>query len=293
LIIKENKAQWLGKVELPAGISSQYISSLMMIAPTLQKGLKIKLVGELVSRPYLEMTAKIMEYFGVYVHWVEDVMHIPHQKYQAKDFTVEADWSAASYYYSIVALAEKAHLKIDGLHNDSLQGDSAIAEISKKFGIETTYTNEGIEIVKAQQPTPFIEYNFLEQPDIAQTVFVIAGGLGIHGLYSGLKTLYIKETDRINAMKTELAKFQVFLSKVPPKFAKNSKDEKFMQDGQAKANESARIQTYRDHRMAMAFAPLSLLFPLKIDNPGVVSKSYPAFWEHLQSLGFIVRPNID
>lgn len=293
LLIKQNKKEWAQEVELPAGISSQYISSLMMIAPVLKNGLKIRLIGELVSRPYLEMTANIMEYFGVKVQWTENEIRIDHQKYIGKEFTVEADWSAASYYYSIVALAEKAHLKVDGLYQNSLQGDSAIAEISKKFGIETIYSDKGIEIVKNAETSPFIEYDFINQPDIAQTVFVMVGGLGMHGLYSGLKTLYIKETDRIHAMKTELAKFQVYLNKVPPRFAKNSNEEKFMQEGKAVYSPVARIQTYRDHRMAMAMAPLGLLFPIRIDKPGVVSKSYPAFWDHLQNLGFEVIEEID
>lgn len=280
--------EWKREVSLPAGISSQYISSLMMIAPTLPEGLKIILEGELVSKPYLEMTANIMRYFGAEVDWEGNTLRIHPGKYEAKEFTVEADWSAASYYYAIAAISHGAKIELEGLYADSVQGDSQIAVMCEKFGISTQYTETGIIIEKTENPSGFFEYDFIEQPDLAQTLSVMCGALDVNGLFTGLKTLRIKETDRIVALQNELGKFQVHLIEVPTKFAKKSGIQYYMQEGRAQENEDAVIETYRDHRMAMAFAPLALKFPLTIDQPGVVSKSYPAFWEDLQKLGFIV-----
>jgi 3-phosphoshikimate 1-carboxyvinyltransferase len=280
-------ATWQEEVTLPADISSQYISSLMMIAPTLKNGLTIHLEGELVSRPYLEMTVRIMEYFGAEVTWADQSIIIKNTPYTARPFDVEADWSAASYYYSIAALSPMgSSIRLLGLYEDSLQGDSKIAEIMESFGVRTDYEVDGILITKDAEHKPFIEYDFIEQPDLAQTVIALCGALGVHGLFTGLKTLRIKETDRIHALQEELNKYGVFLSKVPPRFAKKAQKEYFMVEGTAEYNEEAIIETYRDHRMAMAMAPLAIKFPVKMNKPGVVSKSYPLFWEHLKSCGF-------
>ena len=278
---------WNEEVTLPADISSQYVSSLMLVAPTLKKGLKINLKGDLVSRPYLEMTKRIMEYFGSRVSWNNQTIIIDPQPYIARSFNVEADWSAASYYYSIIALSPiGSDIILNGLFRDSLQGDSRIAEIMESFGVETEFQSNGVRIVKARDHASFYEYDFIEQPDLAQTVIALCGALGVNGLFSGLKTLRIKETDRIQALQTELGKYGVNISKVPPRFARKSLKEYYMVEGKASGNDDASIETYRDHRMAMALAPLAMKFPIKMNKPGVVSKSYPLFWEHLKLCGF-------
>lgn len=276
------------KIELSADISSQYISSLLLIAPTLSNGLEINLVGEIVSRPYLEMTLKIMEYFGVKHLWDGQTIKIQAQKYQAKDFYVEADWSAASYYYIIAAFCDHVDLTLKGLQKDSLQGDSAIATIGNSFGIATAFNKNEIRLTKSgNKATDFFEYDFIKCPDIAQSVSTMAAGLGISVLFSGLQTLRIKETDRIAALQTELAKLQVYLSRLPEKFSKKSGIEYFMQEGKVKSEEQTSIfATYKDHRMAMAFAPLAVYFPIEMEDHMVVTKSYPNYWSDLASIGF-------
>jgi len=270
-----------GKVSIDATMSSQYLSALLLIAPTLEHGLEMTLVGDLVSKPYLLMTLRIMEYFGVEHTWVGDIITVAKQDYIARDFYVEADWSAASYYYSIAALAPAADITLVGLQKDSLQGDAVIADISKHFGIETTYGTDEVRLTKpaGQEPPAMLEYDFLLCPDIAQTVSVMCAGLGVQALFSGLQTLYIKETDRVAALQTELLKVGVYFSKLPEKFSAKSGVTYHMQEGKATAPaEVPTFATYHDHRMAMAFAPLSLLMDICVEDPGVVSKSYGDYW---------------
>jgi 3-phosphoshikimate 1-carboxyvinyltransferase len=279
------------EVAIKGNVSSQYLSALLMVAPILPNGLKLTILEDLVSRPYLEMTLSIMEYFGVNHTWVDNVITVPKQKYTGKPFFVEADWSAASYYYSIASLAETADITLQGLSDHSLQGDSAIAVIAQKFGVVSQFANREVKLTKAKDAIveEFIEYDFLKQPDIAQTVFTICAGLGIQGLFTGLQTLFIKETDRIGAFQTELAKIQVFLSKVPPRFIEGNTQDYYMVDGKASYDEIPIFDTYQDHRMAMALAPLALQHPIMINEPDVVSKSYPDFWNDLVKLGFEIE----
>jgi 3-phosphoshikimate 1-carboxyvinyltransferase len=279
------------EVSIKGNVSSQYLSALLMVAPILPNGLKLTILEDLVSRPYLEMTLSIMEYFGVNHTWVDNVITVPKQKYTGKPFFVEADWSAASYYYSIASLAETADITLQGLSDHSLQGDSAIAVIAQKFGVVSQFANREVKLTKAKDAIveEFIEYDFLKQPDIAQTVFAICAGIGIQGLFTGLQTLFIKETDRIGAFQTELAKIQVFLSKVPPRFMAGNTQDYYMVDGKASYDEIPIFDTYQDHRMAMALAPLALQHPIMINEPDVVSKSYPDFWNDLVKLGFEIE----
>ena len=279
------------KIELSADISSQYISSLLLIAPTLANGLEINLQGEIVSRPYLEMTLKIMEYFGVTHIWDGQTISIQAQKYRAKDFYVEADWSAASYHYIIAAFSTDVDLILKGLRKDSLQGDSAIATIGRSFGIETAYGDNEIRLSKTEDKvTDFFEYDFIKCPDIAQSVSTMSAGLGVSVLFSGLQTLRIKETDRIAALQTELAKLQVYLSRLPEKFSKKSGVEYYMQEGRVEGSEVIpTFATYKDHRMAMAFAPLAVILPIEMEDHMVVTKSYPSYWSDLESIGFKVE----
>jgi len=288
LEIKEGKitGEW---VRLKADISSQYITALLLVAPTLPKGLKIELESEPVSRPYIEMTLRMMEYFGIQYHWEELTIHIDPQEYIAKDYFVESDWSSASYLYSIAAIANSADIIIEGLTDQKLQGDSAISNMMTSFGISTSYNDKSIHIKKIHNDTvPFYEYNFISQPDIAQTVSVIGAAKGSSLLMSGLQTLAIKETDRTKALKQELKKFSVSFVKMPNRFSQKSNVQYFMQEGIAESEMIEEIETYNDHRMAMAFAPLSMRFPIIIKDKEVVHKSYPTYWDDLTQLGFII-----
>ena len=287
--IKSPTGQPPAEISLTANISSQYISAIIMIAPILPQGLTIQLEGEVVSRPYIEMTIGIMRHFGVKVEWNQKIIVIKPQKYIPKDFFVEADWSAASYYYAIAAASDNAEIRLEGLMSQSLQGDAAIVEIGKKFGVTTEFENQAIVIKKSgifKSPV-FFEYDFINQPDIMQSISVLAGILGTQCIFSGLQTLRIKETDRIAALQNELGKFQVYLSAIPKKFAQKTDKELFMQEGKAfSEDETKSIDTYNDHRMAMSFAALSMSFPIIIKDANVVSKSYPKFWSDLNTIGF-------
>lgn len=276
---------------IKAGASSQFVSALLMIAPTLPNGLTLKLDGPVVSRPYIEMTLKLMRYFGVDSWWEDDHIRIAPQAYQGRPFRVEADWSAASYYYSIAALAEEAELELEGLFADSLQGDACLAEMMESFGVETHFEENGIRILKKpgfKLPQVF-EYDFLPCPDLAQTIAVICAGLGVTALFSGLETLRVKETDRIAALRTELKKVGVQFTELPPKLSKKTDNKYHLLEGKAEFSGIPEFDTYEDHRMAMAFAPLGMISPVWIREPGVVEKSYPAFWADLKKIGFSVE----
>lgn len=284
--------QQLGKsgnqVRIHGGTSSQFLSALLMIGPCLPDGLELIPEGELVSRPYLEMTMQLMQYFGASVAWQGEHIVVAPGTYTPREFIVEADWSAASYWYALAALAESPDLRLNGLFADSWQGDAVLSKMMESFGIQTVFEETGIRIqATGAAPKPVFEWNFLECPDIAQTLAVVCAGLGVQGLFSGLETLSIKETDRIAAIRNELAKVGVSFSKLPARFNKNSPDQTFyLVDGKAQWQEPPRFDTYGDHRMAMAFAPLALLAPVVIEDPDVVRKSYGTFWEHLRQVGF-------
>lgn len=291
LKIYSPRSEFKDKITLPANISSQYISAIMMIAPTLAHGLTIQLDGEIVSKPYIDMTQRIMEDFGVEVVWKGNQINIEHQKYKAKDYHIEADWSAASYYYIIAGLSDQCDIILKGLHQNSIQGDAAVAEIGKIFNIETIFDQHQITLrrTKADKKLTVFEYNFLNVPDIAQSLAVLCAGMGISGLFSGLQTLRIKETDRIAALQQELSKVGVYLNKMPVKFSKKTGIEYYMLEGKAtNIDEWVAFDTYNDHRMAMAFASLALRFPIIINDAAVVTKSYPNFWKDIQKIGFEV-----
>lgn len=276
------------KVHISAGTSSQYISALLMIAPTLPHGMELELVGHIVSRPYIEMTLALMAYFGIEHAWEGNIIRIAPQKYQTRPFVVEADWSAASYYYAMAAFADELDLQLNGLFEDSVQGDSVLAEFMQAFGVKTTFNEQGIQLSKTGGTLPGqFGYDFLLCPDLAQTIAVVCGGMGITGRFSGLETLRIKETDRIAALENELAKVEV---KVDAEPIGADGVEYFRFSGQAVVSQPApEFATYEDHRMAMAFAPLAFLGPVKVHEPEVVVKSYPDFWRDLETLGFVVQ----
>jgi len=277
-----------------AGASSQYVSALLLIAPTLPNGLTIKLDGPIVSRPYIEMTLSLMRQFGVTSAWVDAQIHIARQPYQGQSFRVEADWSAASYYYSMAAMAEEADLVLEGLFPQSVQGDACLAEMMQTFGVETQFEEKGIRILKrpgTNLPKVF-EYDFLPCPDLAQTLAVTCAALGVTGLFTGLDTLAIKETDRITALSRELNKIGVQFMSLPNALSKKSNRKYYLLEGKAAFSGIPEFETYEDHRMAMAFAPLGVLSKVRVKEPGVVEKSYPNFWADLEKIGFKVRDGI-
>ncbi|MCO6477366.1 MAG: 3-phosphoshikimate 1-carboxyvinyltransferase [Phaeodactylibacter sp.] len=279
-----------GALSIAAGTSSQYISALLMIAPTLPHGLALRLEGKVVSRPYIEMTLRLMRYFGVEHQWEGDTIRIGPQQYQPRPFRVEADWSAASYYYAMAAFADEAHLQLNGLFDDSLQGDAVLAEMMETFGIRTTFNEAGVLLTRSSAPVPdTFEWDFILCPDLAQTLAVACAGLGVRGVFTGLDTLRIKETDRIAALQAELAKVQCRLEALPPEQAPDARREYFQTGGKASVRGTPCFATYEDHRMAMAFAPLGMLGTARIENPTVVAKSYPNFWEDLKQIGFVIE----
>ncbi len=275
------------ELSIAANTSSQYITALLLVAPTLPNGLRLTLEGKIVSLPYIQMTLSLMQYFGVTHSWSENTIIVEPQEYQAKDITVEADWSAASYYYALAAFADELDLKLNGLFKDSLQGDSVAVELGFHFGVDTTYTEGGLHLTKTEEsPTELLEWDFVKCPDIAQTFAVICAGTGVQGLFTGLETLFIKETDRVAALKNELAKVGVSFVKLPAKFSQKSQKQYFLIEGKAQWDKIPLFPTYEDHRMAMSFAPLAMFNTIKIEDPSVVVKSYPMFWEDLKKLGF-------
>ncbi len=287
LRIGESALAKTNELSISAGTSSQFISALLLIAPTLPIGLRLTLTGELVSRPYIQMTLNLLAHFGATSTWEGETIVVPTQPYRSREFTVEADWSAASYYYSLAALSDTADLQLDGLFADSVQGDSVVQEIYRGFGVNTEFNATGLRLTKAADaPVPALfDYNFTDCPDVAQTLAVTCAGRGVQAIMTGLKTLKIKETDRVAALRTELAKVGVHLNKLPAKFSPRSTEEHFMQEGRAAFSEEPVFATYEDHRMAMALAPLALLGRIGIEDPMVVVKSYPGFYDDLGRLG--------
>ncbi len=272
-------------VTLPANVSSQYISSLMMLGVSLENGLKIKLSSEITSLPYILMTKKIIERIGgtSKIYDREITIEPLTEKVIPEQF-VESDWSSASYFFSIAALSKSARLTLSTFFKDSLQGDSTLVDIYKIFGIETIFEEDHIILSKNKIDLPkSINLNLKDSPDLAQTIIVTCLGLGVDCTLEGLHTLKIKETDRLIALKNEIEKFNV--DKV--EITENS----ITLENNSNLKHEVIIDTYNDHRMAMSFAPLSLIVPIKINNPEVVTKSYVNFWNDLESLGFNILKN--
>ena len=276
------------ELTLPGDVSSQYISSLLMIGPTLPQGLTLKLTGKVTSLPYIDMTLKLMKDFGATA--IRDNLQKPMTisvqagSYQDISYIIENDWSAASYWYEIVALSQdpQAQISLPHLKRDSTQGDSKGADLFSRLGVQTDYTKEGICIYKHGKLPLRVDADFQEIPDLAQTFVVTCCMLDIPFRFTGLHTLRIKETDRISALINELHKLGYVLSA--------EGDNTLLWNGEkCQAEEAPVIATYDDHRMAMAFAPVSFKLPnITIEHPEVVSKSYPHFWDNLQQVGFVI-----
>jgi 3-phosphoshikimate 1-carboxyvinyltransferase len=272
-----------GKLELDGSVSSQYISALLMIAPTIEDGLTLTLTNKITSTPYIDLTLKLMAKFGIRYKWENNKITIDEQSYTAIPFSVEADWSGASYWYQLSVLAEEADILLEGLQLNSLQGDCMQAKWFEDFGIKSEQIGNAIRLSKTGVKLPLKYFqNFVENPDIAQTFAVMCVSKHVPFHFSGLETLKIKETDRIRALITELGKLGANLYEPQPG--------ELAWDGQldeSKFNNHVEIDTYHDHRMALAFAPVALVNgKIVINDPMVITKSYPGYWEDLKSIGF-------
>ncbi len=273
-------ANGTSELSIRGDVSSQYISALLMIAPLLPDGLTINLTGAVGSRPYIEMTIEQMRHFGAVVDtdWTANQLRVQPTPYTPQSYAVESDWSGASYWYSVAALADDdtAELELLGLKARSLQGDSAIVDIMRPLGVESTFSETGVRLTK-RPAEPALEWDFTDCPDLAQTVAVCAAMKGIRLTLTGIESLKIKETDRVAALQAELQKLGAELVEVETNHRYEVR--RLMQPLETLAVPD--IDTYDDHRMAMAFAPVAMLHPVVIHEPGVVAKSYPSFWEDM------------
>lgn len=270
----------VSQVALPANISSQYISALMLIAPSLKNGLEIDLIGETTSIPYIKMTQTLLDNLGFKTFFNNNKIKIsPAEKITLNQWTVESDWSSASYFYSVVAIANKSEITLESYYSESLQGDSDLVQIYKKIGVTTVFNNGSITLSKTPNFVlpEVLDLDLRNTPDLAQTIAVSCFGLGVDCNLTGLHTLKIKETDRLEALKVELEKLGAIIS-----ITNDSLELRFS----GVINQNISIDTYNDHRMAMAFAPLGIKVPIVINNSEVVSKSYPGFWEDFKSIDF-------
>ena len=274
-----------GEISLSSDVSSQYISALMLIASSLKNGLVISLEGSVTSRPYIEMTSSILNRVGIKSSFKENKISIQSVKLLEKSIQkVESDWSSLSYFYSIVALSKYSELNIGSYNINSIQGDKKLVEIYQNFGVQTSFLNDIITIKKTESKdlNKSLKLDLSDTPDIAQTIAVTCFGLGLSCDLHGLHTLKIKETDRLEALKVELTKMGAIVSITKDSFHLTKSSE-------IKSNIT--IETYNDHRMAMAFTPLAICKPIIINNPDVVSKSFPDFWDHLKGMNFLISKN--
>ena len=281
-----------GLLEIAGNVSSQYISALLLIGPVLSKGLTLRLTGAVISRPYIDLTLWTMREFGADAEWTDhDTIEVRPKPYTSYPYYIENDWSAASYWYEMVALSrdKEAEVRMTGLMDGSKQGDSSVRYIFSLLGVKTQFESKEpgrpttVTLRKSGRCVPRLEYDFVNSPDLAQTFVVTCALLGVRFHFTGLQTLKIKETDRIEALKREMRKLGYVVRDV--------NGSELIWDGERcdANNEPAAIDTYEDHRMALAFAPASLMQPVVINKPSVVSKSYPHFWNDLQTAGFNIE----
>jgi 3-phosphoshikimate 1-carboxyvinyltransferase len=279
-----------GELEVDAGVSSQYISALMMIAPMLKGGLTVRFRNRPVSLPYIGMTLKLMKTFGIAAAMGKHSVTVPEGSYSGTDFEVEPDWSSAAFWYEAAALAPGAHITLPGLMEKSLQGDSVLPGIFANFGLSTEFTREGVVIKRNGRKAEGFFFDFTDHPDLAPAVITTCAALGIRGRFEGLNSLRIKETDRISALKAEYEKLGVVVESAEISDMLQSIEIAPLKQKPSPKPANPLFETYGDHRMAMTFAPLSLkLGPVRIVNPDVVTKSYPGFWEEMKKVGFEVK----
>lgn len=280
-----------GRLEVPGNISSQYISALLMIGPALKEGLELHLMGEIISRPYIDLTLWTMQEFSAEAEWTDmDIITVRPQVYKSHPYLIENDWSASSYWYEMLALqgASGSSIKLKGLTDGSKQGDSVVKYLFSLLGVKTTFDNkeEGqpttVTLTRHRCLLPRLDYDFTGSPDLAQTFVVTCALLDIPFTFTGLASLKIKETDRIEALKAEMKKLGYLI--------KDENNNTLRWEGERCTPSLQPIDTYEDHRMALAFAPAACRFPgLRINNPGVVSKSYPHYWDDLRKAGFNIE----
>ena len=277
-----------GMLEIAGNVSSQFISALLMIGPMLKKGLELHLTGDIISRPYIDLTLWTMREFGADAEWTSiDTITVEPKPYTSRAYLIENDWSAASYWYEMVALSNdpEAEVRLEGLMDGSKQGDSSVRYIFSLLGVKTQFQSKKagmptvVTIRKNGHRVSRLEYDFMNSPDLAQTFVVCCALMDIKFRFTGLQTLKIKETDRIEALKCEMRKLGYVVRDV------NGCE--LIWDGErCEPQPLPAIETYEDHRMALAFAPVALRQKIVIRNPKVVTKSYPQFWDHLQKAGF-------
>ena len=281
IYVKGKINQVKNKLDIPGDISSQYISSLLLIAPLLEKGIEINIEEPFYSRPYVNMTLNLMNSFGIKSAVKGNKISIKNQEFSSGSYIVESDWSAASYWYSILSISDDINnLTLQGLKKKSNQGDSVISELMKSFGVNTQYKEDGIVLTKIKFDTEEIELDFRDCPDLAQTILVVAAYHKIKLKISGVESLKIKETDRLLAMKSELKKIGCDFYEEGNYW--------ILEKRSREIDDELSIDTYKDHRMAMAFAPLASKKSIIINDPDVVVKSYPTYWEDLKKVGFII-----
>ena len=281
IYIKGKINQVKNKLDIPGDISSQYISSLLLIAPLLEKGIEINIEEPFYSRPYVNMTLNLMNSFGIKSEVKGNKISIKNQEFSSGSYIVESDWSAASYWYSILSISDNINnLTLQGLKKKSNQGDSVISELMKSFGVNTQYKEDGIVLTKIKLDLEEIELDFRDCPDLAQTILVVAAYHKIKLKVSGVESLKIKETDRLLAMKNELKKIGCDFYEEDNYWVLEKRSREI--------DDELSIDTYKDHRMAMAFAPLASKKSMIINDPDVVVKSYPTYWEDLKKVGFII-----
>lgn len=283
LLIKGSNID-LSNIEIDGSTSSQYISALLLLGPSMEKATTITFIDRVISKPYINMTLAIMDYFGAKTKWENGSILIEKTPYETNSLSIESDWSAASYWYQIVSLNNDSSVEIEGLKKQSFQGDSEVANLFSQLGVETIYKDKSISIYNNKStPLNKIELNLNNTPDLAQTIICACAGLGIEATISGLETLVIKETNRLEALKNELKKFSIDLEII-------ENHTLYLKGGQTITTPRSTIETYNDHRMAMSFAPLSLIVgAFRINNPEVVSKSYPNYWKDLERVGFKIQ----
>jgi 3-phosphoshikimate 1-carboxyvinyltransferase len=276
------QVQKLDYLEIPGNVSSQYISALMMVAPTLPKGLTIHLTGETASVPYITMTASLMKDFGadLDVNFKTNTLAVRPGHYTPANVVIEADWSAASYWFAFTALAEKANVVLPHVAEKSLQGDRVVVEIMERLGVAAAFKDNYLTLTK-RQGADHLVWDFKDCPDLAQTILPVCAAKGITGEFTGLESLRIKETDRISALQNELAKIGAELHEP-------STGRWTLAPGRIESLTKP-IETYHDHRMAMGFAPWATMTQVSIEHPEVVNKSYPGFWGDLQTVGFVLE----
>ena len=281
IYIKGKIKQVKNQLDIPGDISSQYISSILLIAPLLEKGIEINIKEPFYSRPYVNMTLNLMNSFGIKSEVNGNKISIKNQEFSSGSYIVESDWSAASYWYSILSISDNINnLTLQGLKKKSNQGDSVISELMKSFGVNTQYKEDGIVLTKIKLDTEEIELDFRDCPDLAQTILVVAAYHKIKLKVSGVESLKIKETDRLLAMKNELKKIGCDFYEEGNYW--------LLEKRRREIDDELSIDTYKDHRMAMAFAPLASKKSIIINDPDVVVKSYPTYWEDLKKVGFII-----